>query len=107
MKRHRLSFQTNWNGKLSCKYFTTWRMHNPRKFYVGAQYEIYLNGALTKIVECVQVKSYKLYQVNDYIAALDAGYTRDEFVALVKNMYKNKNIDFETQLWDFPLMKTL
>lgn len=102
-----LSFKENWNNKLSCPSFTTFRLHNSRKYRVGNKLSILLKGKFLKDVEVIEVRKVKLYSVNEFVAQLDTGYSRDEFIALVTNMYKNKGIDFKTADWDLVLLRTI
>lgn len=98
-----LSFSYNWNNKLSCPAFTTFRPHNPRKYVAGKFLSILLQGKHLKDVEVMQVKTLKLPQVNEFIARLDTGYNVQQFTEMVKTMYKNKGIDFENADWDLVL----
>lgn len=98
-----LFFSYNWNNKLSCTAFTTFRPHNPRKYVAGKLLSILLQGKHLKDVEVKQVKTLKLPQVNEFIARLDTGYNVEQFTEMVKTMYKNKGIDFENADWDLIL----
>lgn len=98
-----LSFSYNWNNKLSCTAFTTFRPHNPRKYVAGKLLSVLLQGKYLKDVEVKQVKTMKLHQVNEFIARLDTTYGVEEFKNMVKTMYKNKGIDFENGDWDLVL----
>jgi hypothetical protein len=44
-------------------------------------------------------------KINDYIALLDTGYPAAECQDLIRKMYKNKNINWDTQLIDFILLR--
>lgn len=98
-----LSFSYNWNNKLACTSFTTFRLHNPRKYAVGRKLSIMLQGKNLKDVEIMAVKTMKLNQVNEFIARIDTGYGVTKFQEIVQTMYKNKGIDFETANWDLVL----
>ena len=39
----------------------------------------------------------KLHQINEYIARIDTGYSADECQNIIRTMYKNKRIDWNTQ----------
>lgn len=101
-----LDFETNWNGgKLNMDCFTTFRLHNPKKYVVGNSLIISLKGTPIKEVIIMQIKKVKLSEVNEFMAHIDTGYNREEFTKIVKKMYKNiENI--ENQDFDFMLLKT-
>ena len=98
-----LSFSYNWNNKLSCNCFTTFRPHNPRKYVVGRKLSVMIQEKNLKDIEIKAIKTMKLSQVNEFIARLDTGYSVDDFCKMVQTMYKNKGIDFETADWDLIL----
>lgn len=39
-----IRFSYNWNNKLNCKAFTTIRLHSPERYFLGAKFNVYLNG---------------------------------------------------------------
>lgn len=98
----KIEFSYNWNSKLHCKCFTTIRLHNPNKYVIGQRYYICLE-LLEFIAEIVNIKQFRLSQLNDYMAMLDTGYGVQETTEIIKKMYPN--IDFENQLFDFILLK--
>jgi len=99
-----LVFSNNFNNKLDCKAFTTFRMHNPRKYMSGKNLNIVLKDEYLGKALILEVKTIKLADVNRYISYIDTGYDRDEFVKMVMTMYKNMVSDFKTQDWDFILL---
>lgn len=102
-----LDFSANWNNKLSCTSFTSFRLHNPRKYAVGKKLSVMFQGKNLKDVEIRSIRTIKLDQVNEFIAQVDTGYSVEEFKKLVRTMYKNKNIDFETADWDLILCREI
>lgn len=102
-----LAFAENWNNKLSCNSFTSFRLHNERKYFVGKKLSIMLKGKHLKDVIVIAVKTMKLVQVNEFIAQIDAGYSADEFVKVVEKMYKNKNVDVHSANWDLILCRDI
>lgn len=90
----KLNFSKNWNGKLNCDFFTTFRVDS-EKYQVGKKFEACLNDKSLGFVELVQKKKLKLEQVNDFVAGLDAGVDAVAFKHIVKTMYKNKLNDIE------------
>lgn len=102
-----ITFGSNWNNKLDCQAFTTFRLHNPKKHLINSVVDIYLKEVLLYSAKIVDVKTMKLEQVNDFIAHLDTGYSAEDFKKLVRTMYKNIVKDFETQKFDLLLIKRL
>jgi len=90
----KISFSYNWNNKLNCNCFTTFRVKS-EKYNVGETYEIYLNNVFVSNAKIIDIKTLKLKDVNEWIARLDTGYSQFEFDKLIRTMYKNKfqNID--------------
>ncbi len=103
-----IKFNTNWNNKLSCHSFTTFRIHNPKKFIKGNKYRIELKAGkqTTHIADAmiIDIKIMNLTSVNNFIAHIDTGYDMIAFQKLVRTMYKNMVKDFDTQQWDFILL---
>lgn len=98
-----LQFSHNWNNKLTCSAFTTFRLSNVRKYQIGKRLSIMLKGKHLKDVQILDIKTLKLNQVNEFIARIDTGYSLAEFKEIIKKMYKDKNIDFDTAYWDLVL----
>lgn len=42
-EQNKISFSSNWNNKLTCRYFTTIRIHNPNFYKLNEFYEIVLS----------------------------------------------------------------
>lgn len=93
----RLEFSYNWNNKLNNKAFTTIRLWNEKKYQEGRKYDVWLNSCNYGFARLVSVKRMKLADINEHIALLDTGYSADECREVIKKMYKNKPIDWETQ----------
>ena len=88
-----IEFSTNWNNKLYNKSFTTFRLAS-RHYQIGALYNIVLCEGVLGVAKCLAIKEMKLAQVNEFIARLDTGYSREQFIELVKKMYKKvRNIE--------------
>lgn len=96
-KDMRLDFSYNWNNKLNGKAFTSIRLWNENKYEVGNVYEIRLGNAKKGSARLISMKRIRLNQINDHIALLDTGYMANECVEIIKTMYKNKRIDWDTQ----------
>jgi uncharacterized protein YqfB (UPF0267 family) len=106
MEADKINFQTNWNGKLDCKCFTTFRLSGD-KYQIGRAYEIQLNGKYLKTARCIDKKTLRLDQVNEWIARIDTGYSLEEFRKVVRTMYKNIVTDFGTQEFVLVLLETV
>lgn len=99
-----IKFNKNWNGKLNGTFFTTFRINYPthRK---GQLYNVELTGTSMGRCICVDKKVLKLSQVNDWIAALDAGTDAAGFRKIVEAMYSKKVADIENQEFCLLLMR--
>lgn len=91
---HRLDYSTNWNNKLDSPIHTTIRLSG--RFRVGDVIAEFLNNEFKGHVKVIDKKRILLDSLNDWVAGIDTGYTRDETIKLVKTMYKNKGVDFAT-----------
>jgi hypothetical protein len=100
-------FSTNWNNKLECDNFTTIRFHQPNRHVPGTVADITLKGTLKKNAVIVAVKPLLVTQINDFIGYLDTGYSGKETQDILRTMYKNKQIDWQRQLFDLVLLKTV
>lgn len=100
-----LSFSYNWNNKLHCNYFTTLRLYNEKKYFVGNKLAVDLNMEQLKVAEVVGHKKILITDINDFIAGLDTGYTVTETVNILKRMYPKAN--WQTQYLSFVLLKTV
>jgi len=48
-------------------------------------------------VKLISIKRMKLNDINEYIARLDTGYSAIECRDIIRKMYKNKRVNWETQ----------
>jgi len=87
--KNKIKFSYNWNNKLNCNVFTTFRIKN-EKYQVRNIYEIYLKEKYLFDAEIVSIKELKLDEVDDYISYLDTGYSVNEFKKIMKKMYREK-----------------
>ena len=90
----RINFSYNWNNKLNCKAFTTVRLEND-KFRIGDVYEIFLKGEKKENAQIVAIKPFFLHAVSETVARIDTGYSKEEFIQIVKKMYPH--LDLETK----------
>lgn len=105
-----VKFSSNWNNKLDSTFFTTLRL-DKSQFEVGKKYDISLfkDGEYKplKRAECIAIKRITFDKINDYIAGMDTGYGVDDAKRMLRRMYKNKVSDWSTQVFIFPLFKTV
>ena len=101
----KISFSHNWNNKLHNKAFTTFRLHNPKKYQIGRYYQIELKGDVLGVAEMMHISTGRLHKINEYASYLDTGYSPDEMIKIIKTMYKNKNIDWDNQQWGWCLLR--
>jgi hypothetical protein len=98
-----IDFFYNWNRKLDAMAFTTIRLRNDDKYKIGAEYYINLKYERRNInkgeARCVDIKHFKIAQLNNFIAYLDTGYNKAECRRVIETMYKNRMppINWETQ----------
>lgn len=80
-------------------YFTTIRPFSPTKHIVGVlkkcQYP--RKGEMVEFVtEIVDVTVVMLDSIPDFLFRIDLGYSKEESIRMIENMYKNKGIDVHT-----------
>lgn len=101
----KLEFSYNWNKKLDCKAFTTIRLYNPDRYFVGQQFELTLKGIVIGKAKVVAVKSFLLSKLTEYMAYIDTGYSLEECMGIIRRMYPQ--VDLETQPFHFVLLLKL
>jgi hypothetical protein len=99
-----IKFKHNWNQKLNCNSFTTIRLHDDSKYSVGLNYTIRHGHRNCGVAKLVEKRVLRLDQLNEFVAQIDAGVSLKEFIAMIKNFYDSKNIDWRTQPLDLLLM---
>lgn len=92
-----LDFSYNWNNKLNCTAFSTIRLRNNLKFYVGAKVNVRLKGEDRGTATIVSVSHFTIDKINESIARLDTGYSAEKCGEIIRTMYKNKPIDWNRQ----------
>lgn len=90
-----LNFSYNWNNKLENTAFTSIRLYQPEKHFVGNQVNISLKGHSRGTGVLKGVKPMYLHQINDYIAYLDTAYDAEECKKIIRRMYSS--VDFENK----------
>jgi len=89
-----IKFSTNCNNKLNCKAFTSIRIHNDSKYIAGQNYDVELHHGKTSYdemgrVRLVEKKVFKLKDLNEFMAYIDTGYSREACRKVIDTMYKN------------------
>ena len=102
-----IHFSINWNRKLSCKFFTTIRLSNPKKYEVDKIYKIFRADNYCYDAKIHQIKYCTIYDLPEYTCYLDTGYSREETINIFKKMYLQKNINWETQIMSVVLLENL
>lgn len=86
-----IKFSYNWNNKLECLSFTTIRPKSD-KYKVGEVYQINLKGQSKGTATIAEIKEFKLEKINEFIARLDTGYSREKCIEIISTMYKNQDV---------------
>lgn len=109
-----LDFTYNWNSKLWNNNFTTIRLENPEKYYVGKQFVCRLIHKqkdrppdICQKVEIVAIKPLIVPQINDWIARLDTGYPEAEAQNLIRTLYKYRVPDIENHPLYFIMLSVI
>jgi hypothetical protein len=68
-----------------------------QKYHVGNCFEIWLKNEDKGQARIVDVKYLLLSQISDWIARLDTGYDAAKCKEIILTMYKNSNLDWDTQ----------
>lgn len=100
-----IDFSYNWNGKLNCKSFTTIRLRNDMKYVVGERYRLKIKGERLGGVEILAIKHFYLRELNEFIARIDTGYSKDECEKIIRRMYSS--VDFEKLQLSLILLRRL
>lgn len=102
-----IKFSHNWNGKLNCQCFTTFRRWNTELYEVDRVYEIELQGVLMGKARMIEATKMPLKLVDPYQAYLDTGYSLPEFIKIVEKMYPGYTGDFGLYLLKYEERYTL
>ncbi|MFK5856574.1 MAG: hypothetical protein QM503_10615 [Bacteroidota bacterium] len=97
----------NWNNKLDCLAFTTIRLRNDQVYYKGMVANVILKKVDRGPVIIVGIKHFLLHELNEFMARIDTGYSKEKTIAIIQTMYKNRNINWKTQQLSFILQKKL
>lgn len=103
-RKKSIKFFKNHNMKLGCDYFTTirplWDYYSKGEFYI-----ILLEGKFHCEAQIINLRSFYLNTINDYISFLDAGVSPEQFKEDMRRMYPKKDLNKEPLL--FLLLKKI
>lgn len=105
MALKQISFYKNWNNKLNADVFPTFRAWDTLQ--VGEEVEIIYKKEYLFTGKVLDKKKMKLESVNEWIARLDTGLSKEEFLELIHIMYKNKSIDFKNHIFTLYLIERI
>ena len=105
MNRPIINFSWNWNGKLFCKCFTTIRIRNDYKYQVGNEFDIQLHGKDLGPGVIRSITHFTLDKLTANMSYLDTGYSINKCKQTILTMYKNKNLDWNSQQFSFILIE--
>ena len=98
-----LHFMQNWNKKLDCDIFTTIRIYDSSKHFIGAKFSItWLHGNSILPLEdreCIHINIFNLSSLTNGLALLDTGYNAKDTASIIRTMYKHKNVDVDKVQW--------
>lgn len=103
-----LDFGENWNHKLDCDCYTTFRI-NSAKYTPGKKLNVRLKKQDHHIAQIINVKPMYLAEAcnSQLLTYLDTGYSPTEFRKIVENMYKNMVKDVNSTLFVLVLLKKI
>jgi len=82
-----IDFSTNWNNKLANRAFTTIRLKNTAKYKIGEMYSITLNKKPLATRKILDIRTFVLSELNEWICRIDTGYSLPQTIEMMKKMY--------------------
>lgn len=82
-----LKFSTNWNNKLDCQCYTTLRLSGD--FQIGETVEVWHQKRFMHHGKIIDKKVINMDKINEWIAFIDTGYSRQECIQILRRMYKD------------------
>lgn len=95
-----ICFTTNWNKKLDCDAFTTIRLSSD-VYQVGQEYNIRQRNTSKGTFVIKKKTTITIEQINETMAYLDTGYSREKTIQIIKKMYHSREPDWSTQKIDY------
>ena len=107
-----LTFTTNWNNKLQCKCYSTIRLRNDQRFYVGATFQVSQKNSKGEIINehTAIVRTCRILLLKDISnaqALIDTGYDADACRAIITKMYQKQQFDWNKQELVFMVLERL
>jgi hypothetical protein len=99
-----IDFAHNWNGKLFCRNLTTLRLRNDDLYKINHWYMLALNDGMIGPGIIIDIKHYKLSQLNEFIARIESGLSLADCKDLLIRRYRDKKINWLTQDLSFILI---
>lgn len=103
----KIKFTQNWNHKLCLDVFPTFRLADREKYQLNRVYDCFLKDEFWGRVELVKILSYRLADITDAMSYLDVGHPATYLKSVFYRMYKNKNVNWNTQQLFWLLFKHL
>jgi len=88
-KIYELNFSYNWNNKLYNKAFTSIKLYNPNKYIINNLYKVNLKGNYLFTAKIIDLKIILAKDINNFIAYIDTGYSKEEVINILSKIYKN------------------
>lgn len=97
-----IKYSTDWNNKLQCPVHSTFRLQNEllkkgvhvNEIFIKGKEEIFLG-----IAEIIEIYDMKFDDIPLCVALTDTGLDIRKFKGLIRTIYKNKNIDYDNQIF--------
>ena len=88
---HSIKFSQQWNNKMLCQAFSTFRIWNPEKYVIGRVFVPYLLDKAHErdITVLVAATPVMLKDITPAMAYLDTGYDLPDFLKILHTMYKD------------------
>ena len=107
-----LVFTAAWNGsqfhnKIHCKYFTTLRLPNEKKYVLNERYAVYLSEKCIKSAKLIKITPCTLTQLTDTFFHLDTGYNKETSINIFKRIYRLKDNDEASTIFWLMLYETV
>jgi len=101
-----IKYSNNWNNKLFCDCWSTIRLSNANKYIIGDTYSHRIVNSKSQVVlvkpgKLIVIEEFRLDNLPNSFSLLDAGLLKEDYAKMIRTMYKNKNINFDTQWWAF------
>jgi hypothetical protein len=107
VKYEDLLFANNYNNKLRADCYTTIRLYNPKKFFIGKRFNILLEKRKIHTAEVVAVTETTMGRISEAMAFVDAGMDKTEFTKLFTKLYEDKINIVSTTPLTFCVLKRL